>query len=223
MARIFIVLYFLQPSFFQNELPGDYFQIDDKAFFPLPITSKTISLVEPDTLLLDAAIFHATNRVRREHGLQPFKHDVCLYKAAKNHAASMVLKRYYSHNNPFSPFEKTVDRRVDLCTKRFKRIGENIGRYQTLISGDYLLVKWDENDAQYNFIDPDKYSGAEPFTYAGYANHVASQWMSSYNHRQNILSGLYVEIGCAARLCREPYKVRRAPYASLVQNFGNEH
>ena len=221
MTKIFILL-FLQLSSLSKNSTGNYFQMDDETFFSLPATTHTILLIEPDTLLLDAAIFHATNKVRREHGLPIFKHDLCLYKAARSHAASMVVKSYYGHNNPFSPFEKTVDRRVDLCTKRFKRIGENIGRYQTLISGDFLSVRWDNKAGQYDFINPDNNNTAKSYTYAAYAHHVVSQWMASPNHRSNILSVSYVEVGCAARLCQQPYNFRRAPYASLVQNFGNE-
>lgn len=76
-------------------------------FFTLPFASHIVSLIEPDRPLLDAAVFHATNRVGREHELPLFMHDVCLYKAAKNHAASMALKGYNSFNDSFSPFEKT--------------------------------------------------------------------------------------------------------------------
>ncbi|MHA4736885.1 CAP domain-containing protein [Dyadobacter sp. MSC1_007] len=222
MGQYFIFHLALQLFSLQNIDSRHYYQMSDEVFFDLPITTKTISLVEPDTLLLDAAIFQATNKVRREHGLPPFKHDLCLYIAASRHATTMAIKRYYGHNNPFSPFEKTVDKRVDLCTKRFKRIGENIGRYQTLPSGDFMMVRWDRKSGQYEFIDPELRSTAQPFSYAAYAHHVVKQWMASPVHRSNILSISYFEIGCAARLCPQPYNVRRAPYASLVQNFGGE-
>lgn len=221
MGQKIIVILLIQIAFFQKNNTGNYFLMSDQEFFAQPATAQPISLIEPDTLLLDAAIFQATNKVRREHNLPLFQHDLCLYKAAKSHAASMVLQRYYGHNNPYSTFERTVDKRVDLCTKRFRRIAENIGRYQTLISGDYMRVRWDKRSNQYEFLDPDDNSNAQSFTYAAYAHHVVSQWMASPTHKSNILSDSYVEIGCAARLCQQPYNIRRAPYASLVQNFGN--
>jgi uncharacterized protein YkwD len=221
MYQKLIIILLIQVTLFSKENTQNYFSMSDQDFFALPATTKLMSLVEPDTLLLDAAIFQATNKVRREHNLPLFQHDLCLYKAAKSHAASMVLKRYYGHNNPFSAFERTVDKRVDLCTKRFKRIAENIGRYQTLISGDLMLVRWDKKASLYEFLDSDGKSTAKSFTYAAYAHHVVSQWMASPTHKNNILSDSHIEIGCAARLCQQPYNIRRAPYASLVQNFGN--
>lgn len=221
MCQKLIMILLIQLVFLKKKDTENYFLMSDQDFFAQPATAQSISLFKPDTLLLDAAIFQATNKVRREHNLPLFQHDLCLYDAARRHAASMVLNRYYGHNNPFSAFERTVDKRVDLCTKRFRRVAENIGRYQTLISGDLMHVRWDKRSSQYEFLDPDDNSTAQSFTYAAYAKHVVSQWMSSPTHKSNILSDSYVEIGCAARLCQQPYNIRRAPYASLVQNFGN--
>ena len=218
-SLILMLLYFTLP----NNSPKDYFTLSDDVFFSLLVTLDTIPLSHPDTLLLDAAIFQATNQARREHGLSPFNYDACLYKASSQHATYMVERNFYGHNNPFSPFEKTVDKRVDLCNKRFMRIGENIGRYQIIMSKDWLAVRWNKNTDQYDFIDPQDNRSARPYTYSTYAHHVVSQWMASPTHRSNILSTTYTYIGCAARLCMNPYKQRRPPFASTVQNFGSEN
>ncbi|WP_353723118.1 CAP domain-containing protein [Dyadobacter sp. 676] len=179
-------------------------------------------LQNPDTLFLDAAIFHASNEVRRKYNLPVFQHDPGLYLASSGHATSMVYRTFFNHINPYSPYERTARRRVELFTKRFKRIGENIGKYQTLVSGEYLVARWKREQNQFEFLNESDQKVCQPYTYAGYARFVVEQWMASPSHRANLVNPGYNYLGCAARLSPEPFKHKKVPYASLVQNFGGE-
>ncbi|GGM89442.1 hypothetical protein GCM10010967_22810 [Dyadobacter beijingensis] len=199
-----------------------YYQVPDHRFFALPKSQELISLQHPDTLFLDAAIFHASNEMRRQYGLPAFEYDPGLYLASAGHATSMVYRTFFNHTNPFSPYERTAQRRVELFTKRFKRIGENIGKYQTLVSGEYMVARWEKVENQFEFFNESDNEPCIPYTYAAYARFVVAQWMASPPHRKNLLDSTYTYLGCAARLSPEPFKHKKAPYASLVQNFGGE-
>lgn len=202
---------------------NQYYAVDESRFFSLSKSDELIPLQNPDTLFLDAAVFHASNEVRRKNGLAPFQYDPGLYLASSGHATSMVYRMFFNHTNPYSPYERTAQRRVELYTKRFKRVGENIGKYQTLVSGDYMIARWDRSHNRYEFLNESDNKLCKPFTYAEYARFVVEQWMASTPHRNNLMNPAYTYLGCAARLSPEPYLHKKIPYASLVQNFGGEH
>lgn len=196
--------------------------MEEAHFFSMAQSRQVIPLSHPDTLFLDAAIFHASNEVRRKYGLPPFQHDFALYLASSQHATAMTFRRFFNHTNPFSPYERTAQRRVELYTKRFKRIGENIGKYQTLISGDWMVARQNPKSQEYEFLNETDRKVCRPYTYESYAHFVVEQWMASPPHRRNLLNPEYTFVGCSARLSPEPFKRREVPYASLVQNFGGE-
>ncbi|MCF0069293.1 CAP domain-containing protein [Dyadobacter sp. CY261] len=199
-----------------------YYSLEESRFFALPKSEQLIPLNNPDTLFLDAAVFHASNEVRRKYGLPAFRYDPGLYLASSGHATSMVYRTFFNHTNPYSPYERTAQRRVELYTKRFIRIGENIGKYQTLVSGDYMVARWKRQENEFEFLNESDRRPCVPFTYAAYARFVVEQWMASPPHRSNLMNPAYVYLGCAARLSPEPFKHKKVPYASLVQNFGGE-
>ncbi|OJV13045.1 MAG: hypothetical protein BGO21_04770 [Dyadobacter sp. 50-39] len=199
-----------------------YYAVEDSRFFALPKSNEMIRLQNPDTLFLDAAVFHASNEVRKKYGLEPFQYDPGLYLASAGHATAMVYRMFFNHTNPYSPYERTTQRRVELYTKRFKRVGENIGKYQTLVSGDFMIARLDRRSNQYEFFNESDHKLCKPYTYAEYARYVVEQWMASPPHRKNLMNPAYTHLGCAARLSPEPYVYKKAPYGSLVQNFGGE-
>lgn len=199
-----------------------YYGMTDEDFFALPKLQQIIPLTSPDTLLLDAAIFQASNEARRKNGIPIFTYDFSLYLSSSNHARSMIVNNFYNHRNPYSSFERTADRRIELITKRFRRTGENIGQYQTIVTKQWFNVRWDSRQRHYEFLDMDENTICQPYTYADYAHYCVRQWMESAPHRANLLNTHYTYLGCAARLSASPYQERRAPYGRLVQNFGGE-
>ncbi|MCF0056002.1 CAP domain-containing protein [Dyadobacter sp. CY356] len=199
-----------------------YYGMTDEDFFALPKLQQIIPLTAPDTLLLDAAIFQASNEARRKNGIPIFTYDFSLYLSSSNHARSMIVFNFYNHNNPYSNFERTASKRIELITNRFRRTGENIGQYQTLVTKQWFAVHWDNRERRYEFLDLDEKTICQPFTYADYAHYCVRQWMESAPHRANLLNTHYTYLGCAARLSAAPYQEKRAPYGRLVQNFGGE-
>ncbi|WP_090157806.1 CAP domain-containing protein [Dyadobacter soli] len=222
METLIIFALYLYSHLGSNLHKNQYYAVDESRFFAFPKSNELIPLQNPDTLFLDAAVFHASNEVRKQHDLQPFQYDPGLYLASSGHATSMVYRMFFNHTNPYSPYERTARRRVELYTKRFRRVGENIGKYQTLVSGDYMIARWDGRLNQYEFLNESDRKLCKPFTYAEYARFVVAQWMASTPHRNNLMNPAYTYLGCAARLSPEPYLHKKAPYASLVQNFGGE-
>lgn len=222
METLIVFALYLYSQLWFDVHKSQYYALEESRFFALSKSNEMIRLQNPDTLFLDAAIFHASNEVRKKHGLPAFQYDPGLYLASSGHATSMVYRMFFNHTNPYSPYERTAQRRVELYTRRFKRIGENIGKYQTVISGDFMIARWNRRQNQYEFFNESDNQPCYPFTYAGYARFVVEQWMASTPHRNNLMNPAYTYLGCAARLSPEPYLHKKAPYASLVQNFGGE-
>lgn len=222
MEVLVVFALYLHSSLMYSLHKGEYYSVDEARFFATAKSNALITLQHPDTLFLDAAVFHASNEVRRKHGLPPFEYDPGLYLASAGHATSMTYRMFFNHTNPYSPYERTAQQRVHLYTKRFRRVGENIGKYQTLVSGTYMIARWDASSKQYEFLNESDNKLCIPYTYADYARFVVEKWMASPPHRQNLMNPAYTSLGCAARLTPEPYLHKKAPYASLVQNFGGE-
>lgn len=222
METLIAFALYLYSSIWYSHNKNAYYAMEESNFFSLPQSSQLIPLDHPDTLFLDAAIFHASNEARRKNGLPAFQHDFALYLASSQHATAMTFRHFFNHTNPYSPYERTAQRRVELYTRRFKRIAENIGKYQTIVSGEWMIARQNPKSKEYEFLNERDYELCIPYTYEAYARFVVAQWMASPPHRVNLLNPVYTSLGCAARLSPEPFKHRRAPYASLVQNFGGE-
>lgn len=222
METLIVFVLLLFSDFLPVHNKTTYYAMESERFFSLPQSQQHIPLNNPDTLFLDAAVFHASNEVRRSYGLPDFTYDPGLYLASSSHATFMVTRTFFNHTNPYSAYERTAQRRVELFTRRFKRVGENIGKYQTLVSGDYMLARWNRSANVYEFINESDHKLCIPFTYAAFARFVVEQWMASPPHRGNLMNVNYTFLGCAARLSPEPFKHKKVPYACLVQNFGGE-
>ncbi|MVM30151.1 CAP domain-containing protein [Spirosoma sp. HMF4905] len=202
-----------------QNIPDDYL-ITDSTFFAQARSRQQISLDHPDTLLLDIAIFHATNELRRQVGLPVLMYDPGLYRAAHTHAESMIQNHYYGHDNFYSLAELTSAKRIYRQTNRFNYTAENIGQYSTIDTPDYFCARYNATTHQYEYFDLETKKVYFPFSYAGYARFAVQEWLHSIHHRANLLSPLYTHVGCAGRLSANPYRERRPPFGRLVQNFG---
>jgi uncharacterized protein YkwD len=200
--------------------PPDGYLLSDDVFFTQARPSQTLSLDKPDTLLLDMALFQATNEARRQAGLSPLQYDGSLYQAARKHAESMIEYNYCSHENLYSLSEMTLLKRVQKQTNRFGRMAENIGQYQTIDTPEWYGVRLNSRTHRYEYLESESKKLCGPYTYASYARYAVIQWLNSPHHRANLLNPLYTHVGCAARLSPNPFKDRRAPFGRLVQNFG---
>ncbi|GAB3011705.1 CAP domain-containing protein [Spirosoma pulveris] len=199
--------------------PAPYL-LSDEAFFAQPISHQKMTLGKPDTLLLDVALFQATNEARRLAGLEILQYDQALYLAAQNHAVSMIKHDYTSHEDLYQLSDLNLLRRVQKQTSRFNRLAENIGQYQTIDTADWYGVRFNRRHQLYEYVNSETRQLYEPFTYAAYARYAVQQWLNSPHHRANLLNPLFTHVGCAGRLSLRPFEQRRAPFGRLVQNFG---
>lgn len=201
---------------------SDPYALDAGTFFASPKLHQHIELTQPDTALLDAALFHATNEARQCEGLPLFHHDPSLHRAAASHAEAMIERNFYGHDNPYSPTERTAEKRIHLRTRAFKYSAENIAEYQIIDTPDLYGSRRNWRVGKYEYLDLKTIQPCAPYTYATYARHVVDGWMNSPSHRVNLLSTLYTHLGCAARISQRPFQERRAPFARLVQDFGGD-
>lgn len=203
-------------------LPEAYL-LSDEAFFAQPISQQIMVLDKPDSALLDVALFQATNEARRIAGLPILRFDWALYQAAQSHAESMIRYDYTSHENLYQLSDLTVLNRVQKQTKRFGRLAENIGKYQTIDTPDRFGVRYNARLQQYDYLSLENRQLYSPYTYAGYARYAVVQWLNSPHHRANLLNPVYTHVGCAIRLSANPFRQRRPPFGQLVQNFGTPY
>jgi uncharacterized protein YkwD len=134
-------------------------------------------LVQFDETQLSRAIFDETNRVRVLHGLKPLRPESGLDAAADEQATYTALVLRAGHDNPM-PGGKNAAERVAHQNVPVSRVGENSIMMGALRS-----------------------EGSNPYYgYREFAALLVDAWMNSPEHRDNILSDRFTELGCAARL-----------------------
>ncbi|GAB2543065.1 CAP domain-containing protein [Spirosoma aerophilum] len=193
--------------------------LSDEAFFAQPIAQQKMVLNKPDTLLLDVALFQATNEARRLAGLAILHYDHALYLSARNHAVSMIQYDYVAHENLYQLADLTLLKRVRKQTSQFNRLAENIGQYQTIDTAEWYGVRFNRQRQLYEYVNAETKQTYQPYSYATYARYAVKQWLNSPHHRANLLNPLFTHVGCAGRLSLRPFEQRRAPFGRLVQNF----
>lgn len=146
-----------------------------------PAFSQTVSLDNPDRVLLAAAIFSETNRVRASNGVPPLERLPELQSAADEQAVHMALMLRTEHSNPI-PGEQTVADRVALTGFKAAHVAEN-------------AIMWPAT--------PSTGSGDGPYTYSGLAAALIQSWMDSPGHRLNLLDPENTYFGCSARFARD--------------------
>lgn len=170
-----------------------------------------------DEALMRAAIFHATNRVRREHGLPVFTHLPQLDVAADLKAAAGVLQPELRHENPLPVTALPADR-VEASGLKYRRVAENLARltiYDVPAGSTEIGVR--QHGGTTEFFDPKTKQPVREATYAGFAASVVAAWMKSPGHRANILNRELTSLGVAARFCFSP--IGHQPQVYAVQVF----
>lgn len=216
------IVYQIGLTLAQLNSPPEGYLLSDEAFFAQPLAQKVIVLERPDTILLNLALFQATNEARRLAGLPACRYDRSLYQAARNHAESMMRNDYTSHEDLYNLETMTLLKRVQKQTRRFNWMAENIGLYQTIDTPEWYGVRYSKPARRYEYVDSDTKKVYQPYSYASYARYAVKQWLESPHHRANLLNPSFTHVGCAALLSTHPYEQRRAPFGRLVQNFGAE-
>ena len=166
-----------------------------------------------DYPLLHAAIFYVTNEKRIKHGLKALKFTLPLEIAAYNHSKRMVLKRFFSHNDPNSSKRRKPANRARLAGIKNPKIAENITtscaiRYK---AGRSAYKRSGRGNLSYT----PKGRIIPWHTYLSFGENIVRQWMNSPGHRRNILSKKALQHGCGVYF----FWRRNFPMFKGTQNF----
>jgi uncharacterized protein YkwD len=149
--------------------------------------------------LMEAAVFHETNRRRAEHRLPALRYDAKAHDMAGLQARAMAKDQFVEHENP-DPKLRTMGDRAKAVGLRPRVVAENVasafGRQYK--SGQNFYTRQENGRAIYSY-EPD--GPAIPMhTYLSFAEELVESWMQSSGHRKNILHKEPEYLGCACEL-----------------------
>lgn len=219
MIRFLMFFLFLSQTLFSQQ--SQYYQLSAEAFSKLPQIQMPINPVAPDYELLDAAIFHQTNLMRKKYGLPAFKLGEGLYRAARNHSEAMINKDFYDHQNPYNKSLRNLDDRVEQFDRRYFELAENIAEIDLIDTPNDFCPERMSN-GEYRYMDCRTHRPYKMMSYWTFAEEALRLWMDSKPHRRNILHPEMRLIGCAVQICKRPYATEEGPFARLTQDFASE-
>jgi uncharacterized protein YkwD len=220
-AFIFLLVFItMSSSLNSNE---ELYAMTDVEFMAQLSVNQAIDAKNPNEDLLDAALFHATNKERIKNNLSVFKYNFSIHKAAIAHSDDMISQDFYNHVNPYTG--RKLEDRILNYTYEFKRMSENIAQFDLIETGKrndfcYLIPK---NDDDYVFRDCDTKQPLKMMTYGNFARRIVNGWMNSPSHRKHILDTLYNSMACSAKFSKNPFKSKKSPFARITQDFGGTH
>ncbi len=218
MNYIFTLILSLVTSYAQRT--NSYYEMGVEEFFNLPEVREQIDPKNFNANLLAASLFHATNKARANSGIPVVKFNIHLLDACMSQATYLVDHNTYGHLNNHSGFERTVQKRVNNRTDIFKRVAENIGQYTILNCPEWIGVRYDFQNGEYEFLNPENGNPCTFYTYTDLAETTVMKWINSPSHRKNLFNPYYTHLGCGTALGPHELKSKTAPYAITIQNFG---
>lgn len=175
---------------FRSHIPAYYKHKDES-----PEVNKVISADSLNLELLEWAIFAETNNQRIRLGLEPYKFDPNLQKAARLHSEEMVNLEYFDHYSP-KPNNRTLQRRLHKEGIDNGIAGENIAVHPLVkkLEVVYMQISSLNSNSRYSWRNY-----GTPYSYKKFAEDLVKRWMMSPGHRNNILSPFfkYLGVGCA--------------------------
>lgn len=180
------------------------------SFRKLPEAQKRIDPAEIDSDLLDAAVFHETNRRRQEQGLPALSYSRKAREMASMQSDSMAEHDAVSHTNPSDSSKRTLrDRAAQAGLARAKFLAENVAsafgrRYK---SGEKFYVQDRDGRKIYSY-EPNG-PPIPMHTYISFARALVDGWMDSPGHRKNILTREAQQLGCACVSARSDTAMER--------------
>lgn len=172
MSKLIFIFLFSVPAYLTPPFAdSSYTQYSWKEFYQLPEVNQQINFSNPDLSLLSACVYYASNEQREKKGKKPFSFSPELKNAAQFHTQEMTINNFISHNNPYKPPYKTVDKRMKKFNCHYKMYGENIACYST-----------------------------EESTYLEVGRQLVEDWMNSKGHRDNLMNQVFTHLGCGVNI-----------------------
>jgi len=198
--------------------PPDPYALSAEEFFKWPVAQTRITKDAADITLLEAAVFHQSNRERIAAKLPPFKPSTALHAAARGHSDEMAKLQYFDHTSPTSANRTMADR---LRTVGLANVaaGENIAVQpaREMGSGEYLIRK--NPDGTETWTDRATGKIMSYYTYEQLAKEILTNWMNSPHHRENLMNKEYLYLGIGA--ARGPYGTNKQDSFYFTQNFAS--
>lgn len=203
---------------FSTGLPVDepsYYRFSTEQFFDLNQVHTSIDLNNFDKDLMEAAIFYASNEVRKQKRKSGFNYDSILNEAARFHADYLEEKKIIDHLNKHKKKYHTPYDRTKAFNGDFTSVAENLARlpvYQLGEKGEFFM------DKSGRLLDQDR-NPLKASTYASLARQVVDGWMNSKGHRENML-GDFALLGIG--VSDISFNKNGIPELYLIQKFGNK-
>jgi uncharacterized protein YkwD len=169
-----------------------------KAFWSQPELDARIEVGRFDRMLMAAAIFHETNRVREKLRLPVFRGLAKLDEAADLEAAVGKFYQPPSHTNPFPSIGTPADR-VRYVGLKYHRVAENIALLSIYEVEPAVGVGITTREGRKMLVHPRTQAELKPATYRGFAATVVQAWMNSPGHRANLVDPTLAYLGCSVQ------------------------
>ncbi len=175
----------------------DLHRMPASEFGDLEAVGQPIDFDHIDSALLDAAVFHETNRRRAENNLPSLDFEPILREAARIQARGMRQLGKVTHVHPDEEKRQMPDR-FDFLGIFTNAMAENVAesfgiRYK---SGEKVYTR--KADGKKVFSREPDGPPIQPHTYATFAVSLLDAWMASPGHKKNILAEQVSQLGTAA-------------------------
>lgn len=187
-----------------------------KQFLMHPKLTEYVNIQQPDTDLLEAAIYHLTNQERIKKGEEELQYLTKLNKVARFHSNKMRDLNFFAHENPKEEEFHSVWKRYQHFgingqggENLFKSTAEKLGGKsykREKVSGIYRYYR--------KFFFMQFY--LHNYTYFELARSSVDAWMKSRGHRENILHDGYKYLGVGVSF---KYKKKGFSPVFATQNF----
>jgi uncharacterized protein YkwD len=218
--RLSIILLFFFPR--TAVAQADYYALSAEEALKYSSFHMAIDLSNPDLEMLEACVFHVTNRERQKRKLGLYSWHQGLKESAQFHANYMTESMTFSHyNRKEARFRQSHQRIHHFSPNRYGATGENIA--QTFLlnydSGKDYVCKKVGNGKKYLYWNSTIEINAH--SYWSFAEAVVDGWRKSKGHRDNILYAGFNELGIGIELLPE-LDWDDMPTVNVVQNFGGK-
>mgnify|MGYP002529678999 CR=1 FL=1 len=187
-----------------------YSRYNTREFLAIEKLDQPINFEDTDLELLNATIFHLTNKEREKRKLEPLIYSAALRNAAQLHSEQMRDLKFFSHTNRKRKAFASHTDRIRYFGRRFPFTGENIHKVSA--------VKVKYHSAR-NLTNVKAHYSVTPLTYLELARSIVKGWMQSSGHRANILDKDYKYLGCGNALPLSTTSRGRWMYTLSTQNF----
>lgn len=170
----------------------DYYRLSPEEFWHLDSVNQIIDPNNFNRPLLEAALFHASNDIRKKKGKASLSYNPILHKAARHQSELMAQAQKLSHQWRSPRESSDLPKRVALFSGSFNNLGENVAR----------IYLFDIAEDEAYFIKGDRAFYSEGLevknkTYRKLAQECIAAWMNSKGHRRNLLAP-FQELGTGA-------------------------